>query len=208
VSHPPLPPLPSDHAFVAIKMVPRVYELSDCRSALRMRWRGLTPAEYHRDTFHKLVDYLQLLHACGIAHTDLHPDNLVMRGWQIVAIDYGSMVRLYAKHIYRGNTVCASDRVLLSLRANLRTFSVTPSDELHNLVRCAYMLLVPHSQRYNFEEALRRARGGNTFTAADWKLAEFWNEILKGRIWEPMLQHADECDYAALKRDFQDIYLG
>jgi hypothetical protein len=207
-THPPLPPLPSNHPFVAEKMVPRDYELSDCRSALRVRWRGLTPVEYHRTTFHNLVDFLQVLHACGFAHTDLHPDNLVMRGEQIVAIDYGSMVPLYTEQTYRGSTVCASHRVLLALREDSRIFSVHPSDELHNLVRCAYMLLVPHSRRHYFEEALHSARGRGEFTAADWTLPEFWNKRLKGRIWEPMLQHADECDYAALKKDFEDIHLG
>jgi hypothetical protein len=131
-----------------------------------------------------------------------------MRGEQIVAIDYGSMVPLYTEQTYRGSTVCASHRVLLALREGSRTFSVHPSDELHNLVRCAYMLLVPHSQRRYFEEALRSARGRGEFTAADWTLPEFWNKRHKGRIWEPMLQHADECDYAALKKDFEDIHLG
>jgi len=203
---PHMPPAPANAAFVFAKMVPQVYKLSDCGSALRMDWRG-SSVEFRRRTFPHLVDYLQLLHACGYAHTDIHQDNLVMRGNQVVAIDYGSLSPLYKPCIYRGNVVCASDRVLRKLRNGESLFPVFPADDLHSLVRCVFMLLVPQVGRFYFEESLRFARGTAGAGAADWKMPEFWERRLRGRIWEPMVRHAEECDYAALKADLQDLFL-
>jgi hypothetical protein len=36
---------------------------------------------------------------------------------------------------------------------------------------------------------------------------EFWLRRLRGRIWEPMVRHAEECDYAALKEDLLDMFV-
>jgi serine/threonine protein kinase len=127
-----------------------------------MRWLG-TSAEFRRETFPHLVDYLQLLHACGYAHTDIHPDNLVMRDEKVVAIDYGSIAPLYQPCMYRGNVVCASDRVLRELHSGKNLIPIFPADDLHSLVRCVFMLLVPEVGRIYFEESLRFARGYGGF---------------------------------------------
>ena len=65
-----------------------------------------------------------------------------MRGSQVVAVDYGSLAPLYQRSMYRGNVVCASDRVLRELHSGPFMFPIFPADDLHALVRCVFMLLV------------------------------------------------------------------